>query len=77
MIIDLLLDRKDGAKYCPEAFYRDIRAYESELDIDYISKALDYGSDRDVHKALCKYLVDFDYIYDPALFEYVTSVPWI
>lgn len=75
MIIDLILDRQDGLKYDPKAFYLDIRGYEQSLEIEYISKAMDYGSNRDVQNALCKYIDDFDY--DPEIKTYIRKVKWI
>lgn len=82
MIIDLILDRKDHEEatgndsYDPYNFYREVMSYESifELDRD-ISMALDYGTEDDVRKALCKYIDDQQY--NPDIKNYVNSKTWL
>lgn len=82
MIIDLILDRKDHEEatgndaYNPYAFYREVMSYESifEMDRD-ISSALDYGTEDDVRKALCKYIDDQQY--NPEIKNYVNSKTWL
>lgn len=82
MIIDLILDRKDHEEatgndtYNPYRFYREVMSYESifEMDRD-ISSALDYGTEDDVRKALCKYVDDNQY--DPDIKNYVNSKTWL
>lgn len=82
MIIDLILDRKDNEEftgydaYDPYSFYREVMSYESifEMDRD-ISSALDYGTEDDVRKALCKYIDDNQY--NPDIKNYVNSKTWL
>ena len=82
MIIDLILDRKDNEQatgvdaYDAYNFYLDIMEYESifEMPRD-ISKALDYGTEDDVHKALCEY-IDREQ-YNPSIKDYVNSKNWL
>lgn len=75
MIIDLILDRKDGVEYNPHDFYIRCRQYEEDIDGVEITKAMDYGTDADVKEALCAYIIDFGY--NPQIIKYVLSVPWI
>lgn len=76
MIIDLILDRKNGATYNAEDFYRDIIGYENIFELSHdISVALDFGSNEDVQQALCKYIDDHNY--NPDLKQYICSVNWI
>lgn len=75
MIIDLILDRQDGLKYDPKTFYLRTREYEDSLKIEYISRAMDYGSNQDVQNALCKYIDDFEY--DPEIKKYIRKNKWI
>lgn len=77
MIIDLILDRKDGVPYDANEFYNRIREYESEWDgmHDEISYAMDYGDDDDVRMALCDYIRRNQY--NPEIEDYIDSVEWI
>ena len=63
MIIDLILDRKDGVEYDPKEFYTQVREYEEEFNNRYddISRALDSGTEKDVKKALCHYIKNNGY----------------
>lgn len=77
MIIDLILDRKDGSSYQPDRFYRDCMEYSSIFDgigAD-ICEAMDYGTEDDVRKALCAYITCNDY--NPAICDYINSVSWL
>lgn len=82
MIIDLILDRKDHEEatgndaYDPYEFYRQVMSYESifEMPRD-ISSSLDYGTEDDVRKALCKY-IDREQ-YNPEIKKYVNSKKWL
>ena len=82
MIIDLILDRKDNEEafgedlYSSLDFYYEIRDYEEILGLNGdISKAMDYGTENDVKKALCDYIDKNDY--NPEIKEYINSKSWI
>lgn len=77
MIIDRILDRKDGEKYNPIKFYYDCMRYSSVFDGigDGITRAMDSGSENDVKHELCIYLIENDYNLD--ICGYVHSVNWI
>lgn len=76
MIIDLILNRRDGELYSPKQFYNDVMGYESVCGIGYsISRALDYGSEKQVKKALCDYIVNNDYNLN--IMKYINSVKWL
>ena len=80
MIIDMILDRKgfeeeDGIMdyYNPREFYHDMMEYGgSGLDI---ARAMDYGTEDDVRKELCKYIDNNNY--NPQIKDYINSVEWI
>ena len=76
MIIDLIIDRKEGTEYNPTKFYQEVRQYEDffELDPD-ISMAMDYGTEYDVRKALFKYIDENDY--NANLKFYISKVNWL
>jgi hypothetical protein len=77
MIIDLILDRKDGIAYNSRKFYYEIMDYEHIFFSDEykISKALDYGSETDVKSALCNYITENQYNED--ICNYINSVNWL
>lgn len=77
MIIDLILDRQDGIAYNPKTFYHEVMDYNSIFDhsFEYILKAMDEGTDYDVKRALCKYILDQGY--DIEIMKYILSNTWI
>lgn len=76
MIIDLILDRKDGCSYQPDRFYSNVLTYASVDGIGAdICEAMDYGAEDDVRKALCAYITCNDY--NPAICDYINSVSWL
>ena len=75
MIIDLILDAKDG-DYRAKNFYDRVSEYESELDSNWpISRALDGGTNDDVVSALCNYVDDNGY--DPDIKEFIRTFTWL
>ena len=78
MIIDLILDRKDGYPYNAHEFYNDIRDYE-RLGVgthgEDISIAMDYGDNRDVQRVLCQYIDRNEY--NPSIKDYIRSQEWV
>ena len=76
MIIDLILDRKDGEEYDAREFYYCVMEYESTLDSNReISCALDGGNESDVKKSLCDYITGNGY--NTEICKYVNSVNWV
>ena len=76
MIIDLILDRKDGEPYNPKDFYTNVLAYEDVFKFEpTISKAMDYGEEEDVKRALCDYINRQNY--NPSICDYINSVNWL
>ena len=79
MIIDLILDRKDDAEYDgidtynAHDFYIDCLGYNSVADG--IIKAMDYGSETDVKRELCKYILKNGY--NKKICDYINSVNWL
>lgn len=73
MIIDLILDRKDGDGYDVEDFYRDCVEY-GEVGFE-ITRALDSGTEEDVKQALCDYIIENDY--NKNICKYINSVNWL
>lgn len=83
MIIDLILDRKYDINnygidtYNAHDFYVECMGYNSIFDgiADEITKALDYGSDHDIKKALCNYIINNHY--NKTICNFIDSVNWI
>lgn len=75
MIIDVILDRKDGAFYSPLDFlpYLDDRVYGD--DFKYILYALQDSSEEKMKEALKRYIDEQGY--NPEIKEYIESVDWI
>ena len=76
MIIDCILDRKDGFGYSAKGFYDYL--LESVVDrnhADMISRAMDYGKNKDVQEALCKYILENGY--DDGICNYVRRTNWL
>lgn len=75
MIIDLILDRKDGTPYVPKQFYNAVMKYESVLTIGRgISRAMDSGSEEDIRRELSDYVIGNGY--NPEITDYINSVKW-
>ena len=73
MIIDLILDRKNGEHYNAREFYFNVLSYGAP---GYnITRAMDGGTENDVKKAICRYIMDGGYNWD--LCYYVHSVNWL
>lgn len=75
MIIDEILDRKDGASYNPQDFYDYVSQQLDVLNSKDIATALDSGTEEDVKKALCEYIKLGEY--NPAICDYINSVNWL
>jgi len=71
MIIDLILDRKDGKQYSPKAFYDDVMNYHYN---GYIIDAFDSGKEEAIKDALAKYILVNEY--NHKIIDYITSVNW-
>lgn len=76
MIIDLILDRRDGVPYDPYVFYNEMMDYYAVFpDLAApIVRALDWGTEKDVKKAICGYIMDQGY--NPDICAYVNAVKW-
>jgi hypothetical protein len=77
MIIDLILDRKDGFGYSPHEFYNEVMEYGKIFgEIAFkIARAMDMGEEKDVKNELCNYVIEQDY--NPEICDYINSVNWL
>ena len=73
MIVDAILDRKDGVRYNPKHFYDYVSEWE-ELGWD-ICRAMDEGEEEDVKRELKAYIDRNNY--NPAIKDYIDSVDWL
>ena len=73
MIIDLILDRKDGAPYDAREFYNAVMEYGKVGHL--ITEMMDEGTELEVKAAICRYIVDNGY--DSKVCEYIISVNWL
>ena len=73
MIIDLILDRKDGKPYNPKHFYQEVLHYLPTGEG--IAVALDRGEEKDVKATLKEYIRKNEYNRDICTF--IQSVNWL
>ena len=73
MIIDLILDRKDGREYNHYDFYIACMGYGRIADD--ITRAMDCGTEEDVKKALCAYIEKNEY--NPLICDYIQKLNWL
>ena len=76
MIIDLILDRKDGTPYRPTDFTRRLTEYGEtwpEMTAP-ILDAFQHGTNGTIKAALCQYVIAQGY--SPAICDYICSVKW-
>lgn len=64
-------------KYNAHYFYRECMEYSTIFNgiADEITRALDFGSEKDVKKALCNYIVENDY--NVEICDFINSVNWL
>lgn len=77
MIIDLILDRKDGVTYSPRRLYDEIMDYcPIWPEIAHpIARAMECGTEEDVKRELCRYIDEQEY--NPAIKDYINEVNWL
>lgn len=73
MIIDLVLNRKDGKAYNPKEFYNEVNQYGS-IGFD-ITGAMDSGTEEQVKRSLARYIVNENYNLD--IIAYINSQNWL
>ena len=75
MIIDIILDRQEGAiDYAPETHLRAIYDYATDAGMTELATAVDGGNDEEVKAALMRYITVCGY--PSALLDYIASVRW-
>lgn len=75
MIIDIILDRRDGAiKYTAATHLKAIYDYATDAHMSDIAAAVDGGTEDDVKAALMCYIVTSSYPLE--LLDYIASVRW-
>lgn len=75
MIIDIILDRKDGAGYSAKEFYMYLMQPGGGYWENQISASLDYGTNSDVRARLCEYVLANEY--NPEICNYINRVNWL
>lgn len=78
MIVDRILDRKDGEPYNAKNFYnycmKEMAVFGYYIGGE-ITRAMDSRTNADVQEALCKYILEQDY--NPEICDYIRSVDWL
>ena len=73
MIIDLILNRKDGQGYTPKHLYSELTGW-AELGAP-IAEAMDSGTEHEVKRELCRYVIEQDYSLN--IINFILSVDWL
>lgn len=76
MIIDLILDRYNGAAYVTSDFYINVLEYENIFELSHdITIAMDFSTNKEVQQALCKYIDDNNY--NANIKAFINAVNWL
>ena len=79
MIIDRIVDRMELSEYFGKDIYNAYDFYLSIMEYGevgyYITRAMDVGTEEQVKRALCRYIVDNGYRL--SICDYINSVNWI
>jgi uncharacterized metal-binding protein len=75
MVIDLILDRKDGKEYDKNTFFKEVLEYSKDGNFYDISNAFGMGSEKDVKNALCDYIDRNEY--NPAIKAFIKQSKWL
>jgi hypothetical protein len=73
MVIDLILDRKDGKPYNARQFYYDCLGYGDVANG--ITRAMDYSTEKQVKLELCYYISKQEY--NPDICGYINKQHWL
>ena len=77
MLIDLILDRRDGVSYSPSEFEEEVKKYcETYPSYIPVYDALISGSEDDVKDELCRY-IDDEWYGSRLIKDYINSVNWL
>lgn len=77
MLIDMILDRKDGCTYDAHEFYSTLMKYRTNCpDVyDPITRAMDFGDEKSVKLALVDYILSNGY--NPTIAAFICRVDWL
>ena len=77
MLVDLILDRRDGVSYSPSEFEEEVKEYcETFPSCIPVYDALMNGSEDEVKDELCKY-IDDEWYGSRVIKDYINSVNWL
>lgn len=75
MIIDAILDRKEGSEYNPREFYFYCLGFPWNKEYIHVTEVMDYGTEEDVKRVLREYIDNNEY--NPDIKRYIDSVDWL
>ena len=76
MVIDLILDRRDGDIFDPVEFANEVHDYCDVFpELQPIDDAIGSEVEQRVKHALCGYVLDGGY--PPEICDFINSVPWL
>lgn len=74
MLIDIILDRKDGDEYNPKELYN----YCQDSVFQFyrkVAEVMDNGTEEQIKELLCSYIKEE--MYNPNICDYINSVNWL
>lgn len=77
MLVDYILDRKDGIAYNAKELYdycQEMGAIHGDLYWN-VARALDAGTNEDIQRELCRYIEKSGY--NMSICDYIKSVNWL
>lgn len=76
MLIDIILDRRDGEEYNARRLYSYLQEEGNIFPFYWdIARVMDEGTEEDVKETLCRYVKEHGYRQE--LCDYVRSVEWL
>ena len=77
MLVDLILDRRDGVSYSPSEFEEEVKEYcETFPSYTPVYDALISGSEDNVKDELCRY-IDDEWNGSRLIKDYINNVNWL
>ncbi len=76
MIIDVILDRRDGCTYDSDSV-DEIYEYGKDFEFNYICKAVKSKNERQMKNALHTYIDKNDYSHIPDIHDYIEHEDWL
>jgi hypothetical protein len=75
MIIDIILDRKNGKEYNADEFFEQLAQYSKAINDLSICNAFGMGTEKEVKDSLCNYVTGYGY--NTEICKFINKVKWL